>query len=327
MNKRISPVLIGAFVAGALALVVITVVILGSGRLFRRSTEFILYFDSSINGLRIAAPVKFRGVEIGAVKDILLQLGPDLEVSRIPVIITIDQKKISRRGGSGAALDDPESVKTAIDRGLRGQLHMESLLTGLLYIELDFIPDAPAQFVQSEENRLPYQEIPTIPTVLEQAQDTASRIIAKFQDIDFQALIDSLQKAAAGIEATTNSPALRTALQSLEKALPKVEEAVASVRSVAGTLDQSIKGVSGDLQQTASEARAALKQAGTTMKQAEETITSVRGAIDADSPTFYELTKSLREVSAAARSLRQLTSYLERNPRALIFGKPDSKEE
>ena len=327
MNKRISPVLIGAFVAGALALVVITVVILGSGRLFRRSSEFILYFDSSINGLRIGAPVKFRGVEIGAVKDILLQLGPDLEVSRIPVIITIDQKKITSRGGSPASLDNPESVKTAIDRGLRGQLHMESLLTGLLYIELDFIPDAPAQFVQSEENRLPFQEIPTIPTVLEQAQDTASRIIAKFDNIDFQGLINSLQKAAIGIDATTNSPALRTALQSLEKALPKVEEAVASIRGVAGTLDQSIKGVSGDLQKTASEARTALKQAGETMKQAEETISSVRGVIDSDSPTFYELTKSLREVSAAARSLRQLTGYLERNPRALIFGKPESKEE
>jgi paraquat-inducible protein B len=63
------------------------------------------------------------------------------------------------------------------------------------------------------------------------------------------------------------------------------------------------------------------------MKRAEETISSVRGVIDADSPTFYELTKSLREVSAAARSLRQLANYLERNPRALIFGKPDSKEE
>ena len=327
MNKKISPTLIGAFVAGAVALVVITVVILGSGRLFRRSTEFILYFDSSINGLRIGAPVKFRGVEIGAVKDILLQLGPDLEVSRIPVIITIDQKKITRRGGSAASLDDPEAVKNAIDGGLRGQLHTESLLTGLLYIELDFVPDAPANFVQAQENVQPYQEIPTVPTVLEQAQDTASRIIAKFQDIDFQALINSLQKAAAGIEATTNSPALRTALQSLEQALPKVEEAMASIRNVASTLDQSIQGVSGDLQKTAGEARTTLQQAGETMKRAEETISSVRGVIDADSPTFYELTKSLREVSAAARSLRQLTNYLERNPRALIFGKPESKEE
>lgn len=327
MNKKISPTLIGAFVAGALALVIITVVLLGSGRLFRRSTEFILYFDSSVNGLRIGAPVKFRGVEIGAVKDILLQLGPDLEVSRIPVIITIDQKKITRRGGSASFLDDPESVKAAIDRGLRGQLHMESLLTGLLYIELDFVPDTSVNFAQSEENFQPYQEIPTIPTVFERAQDAASRIMAKFDETDFQGLLQSLQNAADGIQNTVNSPALRSSLESFSKAMPKIEEAVAGIRSVALTLDQNVKGVSSDLQQTSSEARAALKQAGSTMKRAEETISSVRGVIDADSPTFYELTKSLREVSAAARSLRQLANYLERNPRALIFGKPESKEE
>jgi len=327
MNKKISPTLIGAFVAGALALVIITVVLLGSGRLFRRSTEFVVYFDSSVNGLRTGAPVKFRGVEIGAVKDILLQLGPDLEVSRIPVIITIDQKKITRRGGSAASLDDPESVKAAIDRGLRGQLHMESLLTGLLYIELDFIPDAPINFVQSEENRLPYQEIPTIPTVFERAQDAASRIMAKFEDLDLQQLIESLERAADSVQTTANSPALKASLRSLEKAMSRVEETIVSIRTVATTLDEKVKGLSGDLQQTSSEARAALKQAGSTMKRAEETISSVRGVVDADSPTFYELTKSLREVSAAARSLRQLTRYLERNPRALIFGKPDSKEE
>ena len=243
------------------------------------------------------------------------------------MIITIDQKKITSRGGSGASLDDRESVRAAIERGLRAQLHMESLLTGLLYIELDFVPGAPAEFAKSEDNALPYQEIPTIPTILEKAQDTASRIIAKFDEIDFQALINSLQKAAAGIEATTSSPELRTALRSLEKALPRVEEAVVSIRNVAGTLDQSVKGISGDLEKTTGEARAALKQAGETMKQAEAALSNIRGVIDPDSPTFYELSKSLRELSAAARSLRQLTNYLERNPRALIFGRPESKED
>jgi len=327
MNKKISPTLIGAFVAGALALVIITVVLVGSGRLFRRSTEFIVYFDSSINGLRIGAPVKFKGVEIGSVKDILLQLGPNLEVYRIPVIITIDQKKITSRGGSPASLDDPRSVKAAINRGLRGQLQRESFLTGLLYIELDFFPDTQATFVQSRDNSQRYQEIPTVPTLLERAQDAASRIMAKFDETDFQGLIQSLQKAANGIQAAVNSPALRSSLESLDKAMPKVEEAVASIRDVAVTLDQNIKGVSGDLQQTASEARTTLRQAGETMKQAEETISSIRGVIDPDSPTFYELTKSLKEVSSAARSLRLMANYLERNPRSLIFGRPDSKDE
>jgi len=92
-------------------------------------------------------------------------------------------------------------------------------------------------------------------------------------------------------------------------------------------MDENFKDLSGDLKQTSNETRAAVKQAGETMKQAEATLSNVRVLIDPDSPTFYELTRSMREVSSAARSLRQLANYLERNPRALIFGKPESKKE
>jgi paraquat-inducible protein B len=301
--------------------------ILGSGRVFLHSREVILYFDSSVNGLRVGAAVKFKGVEIGAVKSILLQLGSDLSVQRIPVIVRVDAEKITKRGGEGAALTDPEVGKALIDQGLRGQLQMESFVTGLLFIGLDFFPDTPAHFVQSAENYNRYQEIPTIPSIFEKAQDAAGRIVAKLELIDFQELIDSLENTAKGINAMVNSPELKTSLQALQKTMPKVEEAIVTVRDVATTIDQNFKGLSVELQQTSSETRVALKQAGETMKEAEATLSNVRVLIDPDSQTFYELTKSLREVSSAARSLRQLSGYLERNPRALIFGKPDAKKE
>jgi paraquat-inducible protein B len=327
MNKKVSPTLIGAFVLGGLALVVTTVLLLGSGRLFLKSRDFILYFDGSVNGLRVGAPVKFKGVEIGAVKSILLQIGSDLSVQRIPVIVRVDAEKITKRGGEGAAITDPEVGKALIDQGLRGSLQMESFVTGLLYIGLDFFPDTPAHFVQSAQNVNQYQEIPTIPSIFEKAQDAAGRIVAKLEQIDFQELINSLESTAKGINTVVNSPELKTSLLSLQKAMPKVEEAIVTVRDVAKTMDENFKDLSGDLKQTSNETRAALKQAGDTMKEAESTLSNVRVLIDPDSQTFYELTKSLREVSSAARSLRQLSGYLERNPRALIFGKPDAKKE
>ena len=327
MNKKVSPALIGAFVLGALALVVIAVLILGSGRLFLHSTEFVLYFDSSVNGLRVGAPVKFKGVEIGAVKSILLQLGADMSVQRIPVIIRIDAEKITQRGGTGAALNNPEVGKALIDQGLRGQLQMESLLTGLLYIGLDFFPDTPANFVQSPQNTHQYQEIPTIPSIFEKAQDAASRIVTKLEEIDFTGLVGSLEQTSKGINTMVSSPELKASLQSLQKTLPKIEEAIVTIRNAATTIEQNVTRLSSDFQQTSTETRAALKQVGETMKQAEATLTNVQGLIYPDSPTFFELTRSLREVSAAARSLRQLANYLERNPRALIFGKPESKED
>ncbi|HEV8342149.1 MAG TPA: MlaD family protein [Candidatus Binatia bacterium] len=325
MNKRIHPTLIGAFVVGALALVVIAVVIFGSGRLFRQTKEFVLYFNSSVNGLRVGAPVKFRGVEIGSVKNILLQLEPEMKIKAIPVIIEIDEKKVTQKGGQGAALSDPKTGKALIDQGLRGQLQMESFVTGLLYVGLDFIPGSPANFVQTREAK--YQEIPTLPTALERAQDVATQVLVKLQEVDLKGLVEATTQAVDGISQLVNAPGFKSALRSLDRTMPKIDEAVASIRSLTSTVDDNVKTLSGDLQQTTAEARLAFKQASVAMQELEATVAGMQGSIGTDSPTFYELAKSLREVSAAARSLRLLANYLERNPRALIFGKPEVRGE
>ena len=148
LNQRVSPALIGAFVLGAALLAMTAVVLLGSGRFFRRTSAFVLYFPGSVNGLRVGAPVKFRGVEIGSVEDVRLQLQPDQSVYRIPVIIGIDPEKITSLGGSETILNSPAAYQNAIDGGLRGQLQTESFVTGLLFVALDFVPGSSATLVQ-----------------------------------------------------------------------------------------------------------------------------------------------------------------------------------
>ena len=326
MNKQISPTLMGAFVVGALALLVIAVIALGSGRLFRKTYEFVLYFKGSVNGLNVGAPVKFKGVEIGTVTDILLQV-EKLEPGRIPVIIELDAKKLAGRGFRGSLLVDPDELQRALDQGLRGQLQMESFLTGVLYVALDLYPDTPAQFVLPRGSR--YQEIPTVPTELEQAQDELRKAFTKLAKIDFDAAIVAMTHAFEGIDRLAKSPALNNSLKSLEQTMPKVDEAVVNIRRLAANLDKNANDLSSDLQHTSAAARqtiaeieTAAKQVGITMKEGEGALASARAVIDPESPTFYELTKSLREVSGAARALRILADYLERNPTALIFGKP-----
>jgi paraquat-inducible protein B len=331
MNRRISPTLIGAFVIGAVALVVVSVIALGSGRLFRTTYQFVLYFQGSVNGLNVGAPVKYKGVEIGSVTDILLQL-EEVEVDRIPVIVELDARKIAGRGFTGNLLVDPSELQTAIDRGLRGQLQMESFVTGVLYVALDLYPDNPSQFVQPPGSR--YREIPTVPTELEQVQDEFSQAFTKLAKVDFNAMAIAMTQAFEGIDRLTNSPALNASLRSLQQAMPKFDEALVNILQLAVTLDKNASDLSIDLQQTSAATRKALaeieiavKQVGTTMREAEGTMISARAAIDPDSPFAYELTKSLREVSGAARSLRLLAGYLERNPRALIFGKPEANKD
>ena len=332
MNKKISPAVIGAFVLGAVALIIIAILVFGSGRLFRHTTDFVLYFDNSVNGLRIGAPVKIKGVEVGSVKDIRLHLEGE-EEAKIPVIIEIDLEKFVSRGAAQAAKTavDREALQRAIvDRGLRGQLEMESLVTGLLFVALDFFPGTPINLVQRENADNKYPEIPTLPTSLEQAKDAVTQIFNKLEEIDFKALIASLESTVDGINRTVNSPDLEATIRSLKQTMPKVDEAVVNIRNLAGTMNENVKSLATDLQQTSGDTRLALRQAGDALKQTEETMkraeaaaTNIESLSDQDSAVNYELVKSLREVSAAARSLRSLTGYLERNPRALIFGKPE----
>lgn len=334
MNKKISPTLIGVFVVGALALLVIAVIVFGSGQLFRHTKQFVIYFDSSVNGLRVGAPVKFKGVEVGSVVDIRLQLEENAQTTKIPVIIEIDLEKMTSRGASGRVALDPEAFHEAIiQRGLRAQLLMESLVTGLLYVGLDLFPETPVKLVQQPGGHYKYLEIPTTPTSLEQARDVLSQILAKLQEIDFKGLANSVTATVEGIDRLVNAPEIRSSLKALDRTIPKIDEALGQVSTVMKTLDGSVIRLTGNLEQTSDAARQAMLQADITLKQtdgalkeAEAALVSIRGMTDADSPLSYELQKSLREVTAAARSLRLLSGFVERNPRALVFGRPETPE-
>jgi len=332
VSKKANPTLIGVFVVGAVVLVVGAVTILGSGRLFGKTYEFVLYFQGSVSGLREGAPVKYKGVEIGSITKILLQLDEAAKGNRIPVIIKLDANKISGRG-VGGSLADPAALKAAIDRGLRGQLQTESIVTGVLFVALDLVPDSPAQFVQPPNSR--YQEIPTIPTTLQKAQDIIGQLLVKLDDVDFKALLTSvadagknidgflknkdLQEAFAGVNHLVNKPELHAAIRSLDQTMLKISQAADGVQKVAGSLDRSVATLSTDLKETLTGVREAVKQI-------QVTVANVDGFVDPNSPTSYELTKALKELSGAARSLRLMADYLERNPRALLFGKPENEK-
>jgi len=333
VSKKANPTLIGAFVIGAVILVVGAITILGSGRLFRKTYEFVLYFEGSVSGLREGAPVKYKGVEIGSITNILLQLDEGAEINRIPVIIKLEANKISGSRGVGGSLADPAGLKAAIDRGLRGQLQSESIVTGVLFVALDLVPDSPAKFVQPPGSR--YQEIPTVTTTLQKVQDIVGKLLTKLDDIDFKELLTSvtgavknidgftknqdLKEAFAGVNRLVNKPELHAAIKSLDQTVLKMSQAADGVQKVAGSLDRSVATLSADLKETLTGVRDALKQI-------QVTVANVDGFVDPNSPTAYELTKALKELSGAARSLRLMADYLERNPSSLLFGKPISEK-
>jgi paraquat-inducible protein B len=238
----------------------------------------------------------------------------------IPVIIEIDPAKLTSRGTTETILNTPQVRKAAIDRGLRGQLQVESFVTGVLFVAVDYFPGSPATYVQQPgARRYLYEEIPTQPAALEKARGAVTQVLTNLAEVDFKALTDSAIQAVTGINQLVNSPHLKSAVHSMDEVTHRLTDAAAHISQLATTLDGNVKTLSGDIQETSAEARATIKQAG-------DAIQHTDGSIN-DSPTLYELNRTLQEVSAAARSVRLLTSYLERNPRALIFGKAATKEE
>jgi|RhiMethySRZTD1v2_1073278.scaffolds.fasta_scaffold234891_2 paraquat-inducible protein B len=334
MKQRVSPTLIGVFVFGALAVLIGGIIVFGSGRFFRPTKEFVLYFDGSVNGLHVGAPVKLKGVDIGSVENILLQLEKGTALNKIPVIVQIDPEKLTSRGIPVTEAFDPSRLAEFVQRGLRGQLQTESLLTGVLYVGLDLFPGTPINLVQTPGGDYKYQEIPTIETELAQAQDTITRTLRKLQAIDFDAVTTSVTKAGDGVSQLANSPDLKAILHSLQQTTPELRQAIADFRSLTTTANNRVTNVSDDfhnvsvdLRQTLLGAQGTIEQFTATLRDAQNTIITVRANVEPDSAIFYELTKTLRELSSATRSIRLLSNSLGRNPQSVIVGYPEDREE
>jgi len=306
MGRKANPVVIGAFVVGAIALAIFGIVVFGSGRLFADTTPFVMYFTGSVDGLSVGSPVKFKGVEIGAVRSIQIDLG---EEPRIPVWIEIDNKRIVARGADQLR---PDTLKALVDRGLRAQLNSQSIVTGLLFVQLDYHPDTPAVFVAPAEAGL--NEIPTVPTTLEQAQQAAAEIIANLKQVDFEGFGKALRAAIDGLNATVNAPGLQRALQSLPETLTALNTTLASVQKLANNLDQRTGPLLMSLQQASERSTQAVEQA-------RATLASVQNIADAGSPLAGQLVGVLEELRGTSRSIRLLADYLERNPSALVRGR------
>jgi len=306
-GRRANPVVIGAFVLGAVALGAAVLVVWGSGRFFRHTVTFVSYFSGSVNGLNLGAPVKFHGAQIGSVTQIRSRLTQAAAIRpeefRIPVWFDIDLQELSELGGRPVELDRAR-VDELISQGLRAQLQLESFVTGVLYLSLDFLPGSPVVLVHADRPEI--FEIPTVPTALERASEALTKFMAQIQNIDIDAAVHSITEAADGVNGLVRSP-------EVGRALVAAREALASIRRLSETAQPMVKGI----QATSAGARDSLQHL-------DAALVDLQTLIDTEGPLSVELTRALVDVGDAARSVRELASYLERNPNALLVGRPGS---
>ncbi len=318
MAKRVSPAVIGAFVVSSFVVMVAAIVVIGSGRLFVKPLTFVCMFQGDLNGLKVGAPVKFRGVQIGSVTAIKLFLSPEEGRLRpgvtqmwLPVIIDLDPALITRRGGTGAALEQTGFAEV-IKRGARAQLNVESLLTGLLYIDLDIRPNTPLHLVLEPGGR--YREIPTVPTTMEAVQKQATEALAKFEQIDFKGLAVSITDAANSIRELTSSPELKATLDSLKQTTANLNTTIIAIRATINNANAKIDPLVSSLQKNSQEVNSTLAQTRTAL-------VDLQSVLDPDSPLAVHLNETLDQLTETSRSIGAFTDYLQQNPSSLIRGR------
>ena len=302
MGKRVNPALIGAFVLGALALVIVALLVWGSGRLFEKAHNYVCYFPGSVNGLNLGAPVKFRGVQVGEVTDVRLLYKQVRGDPRVPVFLKLDEDRVRELGAQSPTTDVMQGY---VERGMRARLQTLSIVTGVLYVDFDLLPGSPLVLVQAED--APIHELPTLPTPLEEMTKSVGDILAELKTVDFERIGKGVNEVIANVNGVVGKPELRHAVEQLP-------ELVASAKRLVANLDERTGPVLVSARGTSEEARRAAESLRSTLDD-------IHALVAPESALAVGMTRTVGDLGQAARALRDLADYLERNPNSVVFGR------
>jgi len=335
LSKKANPTLVGTFVLCAIGLTVAAVILLGDIRLKDDRIRCVTFFTGSLRGLDVGAPVAFRGVTIGRVTNI--QINYDRQRSNYIIPVYIDIEQHPDPSGKASAQSSAEIAGTTIaqliDQGMRAQLKISSLLTGKLYIDLDFHPNTQVELHSKATDLI---EIPTLPSGLEQ-------ITQRLESLPLDEILHKTASALDGINNIINSAETRKTLLALENTLVNIDalseqagnelslmsdelrKGLAGFTSLADTAGTFLHTVSKEAVPMSRDLRQMLTSLDATALALTETLESINQVTAKDSTLSYQMVNSLRELEVAAASIRQLTEYLQRYPNALVFGPGEDK--
>src|SRR6266566_1210241 len=311
MSKKANPTKIGLFFVIGLALCVAGLLIFSSRSLFHPQQKSILYFNTSLKGLNPGAPVKIRGVTVGSVVEILIRHNQAPDDFSMPVIIAIDKKLAQTKSDELLRFGDQSKVDQLIRQGFRGRLDSESLVTGLLYVNLEVVLDAPAPILHQLKHE--YDEIPTVPSQIQQ-------LLANLSQVDVHGLSENVNRLVVRLDSSLGQL--------------NVAEINASLTNLLGAANQLV--TSPNLTNSLASLREMLDQAGTLLKRIDgrvDPLADLRVAIQnvsaltgPDSAIPSDLRQALEDLGNAGREVADLAQFLQRNPSSLLTGRKHRKE-
>jgi len=308
MNQQANRTLVGLFVVGGIALALAFLVALGGGWFQGDRPRSLARFDQDVRGLDTGAAGRRRGVTVGKVISILVQADGTSARSGVPVVLEIDPGLASRLG-AGEMLGSQEGLEQAIQNGLTAKLRLQSFVTGVLYVDLDYTK------ARTEPPARTSSDIPIIPTELSDhvaLTQAVGRTLENVSKVDFADLAQRLVKLTDTLTRLTDNPEVTQASKDLSSAL-------AAFQRVATTLDSQVTPLGEDFKATTKEVRDSLAKLGRAADQLGDLARQ-------GGTTRTQLDQSLQDLGDAAQALRALADYLDRNPEALLRGKRDTQE-
>ena len=285
---------------------------------------YALVFKESVRGLSIGAPVDLRGVTVGEVSRINIDLDTLHHQISVPVEVRFYPERLRAHYRTKAKQRTPLNSRQLIDamvkNGLRAHLRSASLLTGQLYIALDFFPEA--ALAKADWSKNP-PEFPTVTGSMEQFQAALMQIVQKIDKLPLEALAGDARQAMQTLGAALKSA--DTLLKDVDSSV--VPEAHSMLKDGRKALDDArmtladIQKTLVDVQKTLADGRKTLDDGRETLHEGRKALGGVNQVLSPDAPLQLDLRETLRELGRAAQSLRVLSDYLERHPESLIQGK------
>jgi phospholipid/cholesterol/gamma-HCH transport system substrate-binding protein len=324
MSQKPNPISIGLFIVVGAALGVTGLLLFSSSKLFTKTLDCIIYFNQSLNGLNEGAPVKFRGVTIGSVKRVMVRYNQATNDYSLPVIIEVEEKLINQRMGEPLAAFTGAFLEERVKHGLRASLQAESLVTGVLYVEMRPNPKAPPPVFHQVEPR--YPEIPTEPTQIQALMENLASLDIKGISTNINAVVVRLDKVLGSLRMGDISTDITNTLESIQRlvASPEITNTLASVRT---TLDQYRalgEKLSGRIDPLAESVTNSLAEANRTLVQLRGVAENLRNTLRPDAPLRQDMDQLLYQLAGTAESISTLVDFLKQHPNALITGRENA---
>ena len=340
MSEKANPVLVGGFALGGLVIAIAGLLIFGGGKMFEKKFTCIAYFQESLSGLDIGAPVEYKGVRIGTVSDVRIIVDREKKMLVRPVTIILEPSRLSFKAGEkdrGFSLD---GIENSIKDGLRAKLATQSMLTGKLKIELDMQPDTEAVFKAENSDIL---EIPTMLSPIEAMKEQFGQMHFSAVFADIHKITESISSIVEDEETKNLTKELNTTLRAVQELMVTADKQLLTVgnnvsamalnaNKLMSDLDSKVTPVSADIASIATSARLSMKNANKLMlefaasmtplmKETTVAVGRVSGALDERSTLRVELEDMIDSLAKAAKSFSELTSFIEQHPESLLRGK------